>query len=950
MYSAKNEDSSQPPPDAGKFIKLGIVAIIGIIIFALAGNQAVVLSMNITEFADVFTKPLMFSLIGGISLAAIALLRVNAVNRSSIFWFFVNTAVNMLNRGPQDQVQQTVPNFSEYKLSGGHFALWQVTKILLFGAFFANLMFGFGLLYMVDGNELGIENIGTLFSLPFVTPPEDPQFAMDNVAPMIPGLLIIIPPIIGAIGLRLILYVGFHYIIKVITLYIHDTREGKPRYLNYMATIEAVIGIGIIWAAFNMFFTDTIDYNTRYAIGGTFVVGFALIAFSIFDRMRARVLTHMFKRDVYIRVVAIIAIALIVGIAMGVNNSVADAKKIEYLGPYTAQQIGVNRYLAELDQINENTHEVQITSVNPNVIESYIDQNEDVLSKIRVWDWNAAFAKLKPEIGLIPYVDFEDNDILRFNDKLYWTASMKPILPSSVSLENQWYNEHLVYTHVPDGFLTLEATEGTIVDTSELFEQRAIYYGEGGLLDETWSGYPVNRVESAELNGATYTGAGGVDVPPPLSWIFEPNFILSYPGESLHIMRYKDVNERMQTLYPYFLYNMFGKELDSYPVTDGKNTYWLVPLIVGFDTRDVPYSAGNPYLRLAGYALVDTYNGDISLIKNGDDFFSNMMMAQYEDQIIEAPAWLEEQIRYPQELFNWKTEMYNIYHVEDVETFIQANEFYEIPRGLDTYYIQAKPPGFEQSEFIGLLSLELRGSQGRNLAGYMVVENDMSNLGKMTFYEVPLDSETKLLGPTSVREALDRDPDFAQLKTLLRNPRIGDNILYRVGDQDTYFIPVYTAGAGGSVAQLGTIAAVGAAFTGEYYVGLGETQEEAFEAYLQKLSGVVTTTKNGEAIVQLDKDERFDRVLEMISQSGLQITKPTAIQFPLSFEEAQIVFFNESDAPATQEMIDEFVAKFATGTSRVLMWEEDQSLYFGVINTVDDIAEIHYIKIQIGKD
>ena len=135
----------------------------------------------------------------------------------------------------------------------------------------------------------------------------------------------------------------------------------------------------------------------------------------------------------------------------------------------------MNRHLAELDQITESKHEVDIPVVNPNNIKNYITENDDVLSKIRVWDWNAAFAKLKPEIGLIPYVDFEDNDILRFNDKLYWTASMKPVLPSSVSLENQWYNEHLVYTHVPDGFLTLEATEGTIVDSSELFEQRAIY-------------------------------------------------------------------------------------------------------------------------------------------------------------------------------------------------------------------------------------------------------------------------------------------------------------------------------------------------------------------------------------------------------------------------------------------------------------------------------------------
>ena len=949
MYSAEKEDGNAPPPDAGKFIRLGIVAVITVIIFALAGNQAVILSMNVTEFAETFTKPLTFSLIGGITLAGIALIRVNVAKRSSLFWFFIRTVINYINRTPNDQSSQTIPKYTEYKLSGVHFALWQITKVLLFGAFFANLMFGFGLLYLMDGNELGIENVQAIFSLPFVTPPTDPSFAMENVTPMIPALLIVIPPIIAAIGLRLILYVGFHSVISVVTSYIHDTTDGKPRYLNYLSTIEGIIGIGIIWAAFNMFFTDTIDYNTRYAIGGTFVIGAALIAFSIYDKMRAKVLTHMFKRDVYIRVISIIAIALVVGIAMGVNNSVADAKKIEYLGPYTAQQIGVNRYLGELDLIIENTHEVNIPTVNPNIIDQYVDDNDDVLSKIRVWDWNAAFAKLKPEIGLIPYVDFEDNDILRFNDKLYWTASMKPVLPSSVSLENQWYNEHLVYTHVPDGFLTLEATEGQIVDSSELFAQRAIYYGEGGLLDETWSGYPVNRVESAELAGAKYDGAGGVDVPPPLSWIFEPNFLLSYPSESVHILRYKDVNERMQVLYPYFLYNLFGKELDSYPVTDGTNTYWLVPLIVGFDTRDIPYTAGNPYLRLAGYGLVDTYNGDISLIKYGDDFFSEMMMSQYADDIIETPDWLEEQIRYPEELFNWKTEMYNIYHVTDVETFIQANEFYEIPRGLDTYYVEAKPPGFEEPEFVGLLSLELRGSQGRNLAGYMVVENDLSNLGKMQFYEVPLDSETKLLGPTSVREALDRDPDFAQLKTLLRNPRIGDNILYRVGEHDTYFIPVYTAGAGGVVAQLGTIAAVGAGFTGEYYVGLGETQEQAFEAYLQKLSGIVPTSRNGADVVQLDKDERIEKVMLMFDEKGLVLTKPTSLQIPISFLEGEIVFYTEADLEDTENMISEFVKDHLGSSTRILMWEEESVIYLGSVKLVDGVAELHYISIQVGK-
>ena len=906
--------------------------------------------MNVEEFADLFTTPLYFSLISGLVLAAIALVRVNVVRRASIGWYVLQTFLGFMSRQGTNASAQTIPLFGEFKISGIQFVLWQITKVLLFGAFFANLMFGFSVVYLIDGNDLGIDNIPTIFSLPFVTPPTDHSYATEKVVPMIPALLVLVPPLLGAIGTRLLLYIGLHHIISTITAFIHDSTEGKPKYLSYVSTLEAVIGIGVLWAGFNMFFGNTIDYNTKYAIGGTLVVGFALIAFSFLDRMRSRILTHMLKRDVYIRIITIVVIALIVGIAMSVNNSVADAKKIEYLGPYNAQQIGVNRYLGELDLVEEHIHDVTLNSISPNNISNYVDENRDVLDGIRVWDWQAAFAKLKPEIGLIPYVTFEDNDILRFDDKLYWTASMAPILPSSVSLENRWYNEHLVYTHVPEGFLTLEATDGSIVDSSELFPQRKIYYGEGGLLDTTWSGYPTNREgNTAELNNESYTGMGGLDIAPPISWIFEPNFMISYPGDSIHVMRYKDVNERMSTLYPYFLFNLFGKELDSLPVTDGKNTYWLVPLIIGYDTSNIPWSVGNPYLRLAGYGLVDTYDGDIQLIQHGDDFFTDMFMTQYQDKVIEMPEWLEKQIRYPQELFNWKTEMYNIYHVTDVDTFIQANEFYEIPRGLDTYYIEAKPPGFEEPEFVGLLSLELRGSQGRNLAGYMVVENDTPNLGRMQFYEVPIDSDTKLLGPTSVREALDRDPDFAQLKTLLRNPRIGDNILYRVGEHDTYFIPVYTAGAGGVVAQLGTIAAVGAAFTGEYYVGLGDTQESAFEAYLQKLSGIAPTssvTSNGVSMI-MDKTAREDAIMSVFEEKEIQLITPTNIQIPLSFSIGDIAFYSKADLESTTELITKFIDE--AGAKRILMWEVEDTINFGYLKVVDNVTELHYIAIEVGK-
>lgn len=948
MYSASTEKT--PPPDAGKYIRWGIMGVIGIVIFAIVGNQAVALSMNFTEFGSEFTKPLYYSLVSSIILASIALVRINIVSRSSIFWYAISTAISFLNRGTHDPVAKNIPSFKDYRLSHTQFVVWQITKIFLFGSFFANVMFGFATVEFLNGNTLGVENLPTIFSLPFVTPPTDSTYATEKVIPMIPALVMLIPPILAAVGLRLVLYVGVHNLIKVATSYIQDSTDGKPRYLNYVSTIEAIIGIGVLWAGFNLFFTAEIDYNTKYAIAGTLLIGFAILGFSITDRIRAKVLTHMLKRDVYIRILTIIAIAIIIGGVISVNNSIADARKIEYLGPYTAQQIGVNQFLGELEQINKKTHNVQLNSVSPNNIQNYVTQNSDVLDVIRVWDWEAAFAKLKPEIGLIPYVDFEDNDILRFNNTMYWTASMKPILPPSVSLENRWYNEHLVYTHVPNGFLTLEATSGQIVDSSEFFKQRTIYYGEGGLFEQTWSAYPTNRQgDSAELGGVSYSGQGGLDVSPPVSWIFEPNFLLSFPTESVHVMRYKDIIQRMELLYPYFLYNLFGRELDSIPVTDGTDSYWLVPLIVGFDTRDVPWSMGNPYLRLVGYALIDTYDGNIRLLKAGNDFFTEMFVSQYDEKFEPIPAWLEEQVRYPVELFTWKTEMYNIYHVTDVEKFIQANEFYEIPRGLNPYYIESKPLGFDETKFVGLLSLELRGSQGRNLAGYMIVENDLSNLGNMQFFEVPLNSTTKLIGPTAVREALDRDPDFAQLKTLLRNPRVGDNILYRVGEQDVYFIPVYTAGAGGVVAQLGTIAAVGAAFNGEYYVGLGNTQQQAFEAYLQKLSGVVPTSTGDVSVTILNEKDKLDRILAIFEEEDLEIVKPTSIQVPISFQEGQIFFYSNAEFEETEHLVNEFIDNYVKPRAeRIFMWKEKTAYNFGTIIVKDGVPELHYITIEVG--
>ena len=231
MYSSSTEDSPQSP-DAGRYVRLGLAALIGIVIFVVVGNQAVVLFMNVNEFSDLFTKPLFYSIISALILASITLIRVNIKNRSSIAWYAIHTAINFLKKGESSSISSNIPSFLDYKLSVPNFVIWQITKVLLFGALFSNLMFGFAIQYLLEGNDLGVESIWGLFSLSFTTPPTDPSYATDRIVPMIPALTILVPPILAAIGIRLVLYVGLHSVIKVVTNYLQDASKGKPRFLD----------------------------------------------------------------------------------------------------------------------------------------------------------------------------------------------------------------------------------------------------------------------------------------------------------------------------------------------------------------------------------------------------------------------------------------------------------------------------------------------------------------------------------------------------------------------------------------------------------------------------------------------------------------------------------------------------------------------------------------------
>jgi uncharacterized protein len=969
LWDKYSEDKA-PRADIVRIARIAIFAAIGVIIFGIVGNQSVNLLMNVAEFGDVFTKPFYYSILSGIILASIALVRVNFRSRHSLIWYGIRILINLLKRGDYESPSKTT-RYSEFQMSEVSFGLWQLTKVLLFAPLFGNITFGMATEYLLHGNDLGLNQIGSIFAIPFAEVPMDGSYARQNLMPMIPALTLLIPPLLAAIGVRLILYVGVSSTVNVVSQYAIDSRDSKPKFLSYISTMEIIAGVTIFWIGFNMFFSSGIDYNTRYAIAGAITLGAALMVYGFIDKRHSRVIIYPDKRRMYARLFTAAVIVGLAGSIMIVNSSIADTRK-ELNNPYIAQQIEVIRHLHGLDQIEIVNYNLAQPSISPSEIQSIVDQNRDLLNNVRLWDEKNAKEKLEQQLSQRSDLQFYDYDLLRFGSSMYWTGTTVPVIPDGVAPKDKWFNQHIVYTHSDIGIKMLDAYTGSVVDESQFFNQRRIYYGESGegLFSTYWSAYPANRQTQVELGGYTYNGTGGADLSPPLSWMFELNFMLSDPGVPVHVMRYKDIHDRMELLYPYFVYEFgFGstptnpqlKEIEAFAVTDGMDTYWLMPLVVAVNTSNVPWSSSAPssfMLQLVGYSLIDTYNGTVQVLVTGNDYFSEMFLKQYEGMgaTRQVPVWLAGQIRYPEEMFIWQVSKFNTYHVTDPKAYLEAKDYAvsDDPANeghLPTYVI-AKPPGFDTPEFVGLQSLKQKTSQSGNLAGYIAVQNDLGDLGKMTFFSLSANSPAKMIDAVGAQKALKEDSDYNNVKEAKfanpnANPPLGESTLCKFGNYEVYFIPIFTSTGG---KQLGTVGAVGAASaTNTHYVGFGDTPVQAFENYLQKLSGAVPpgAPPAGNQTAR-DMQARIQNLEKVFTDAGWTLIKPTFVSAPLGFKEAEATYKVNSDKVEAEAAIQGFIEKSLHEGERIFEWQDVRAVNFGVVREVNGIAESHYISIEVG--
>ena len=330
-------------------------------------SQLISLYLNVQEFGTLFIRPFYYAVIGGLVLSIISFVRVDVKNRRSIFWWALNNAIPIIRTS--NTVSPGQPNLSQFRdfqLTLPKFAIWQVTKILIASILLTNINVGMTIIGMTAGWSSGISHLPYLFTLPFFAPPSDMAFAQQNIIPMVPALTLLVSPILGALGTRLILLVGITQLLKAASSTLTElgsefkksTAEGfdvgpdLAKIKLPISTIEALVALFLFWTAFNMFFPSYIDYNSKFMIGGVFLAGIAFAAFSYLDSPNTKRIIKPSQIN-SVRIGAIILIALLIGASTGVQGSIADTRKVEWNGPYSTQEIAVNRYLANLESVKE---------------------------------------------------------------------------------------------------------------------------------------------------------------------------------------------------------------------------------------------------------------------------------------------------------------------------------------------------------------------------------------------------------------------------------------------------------------------------------------------------------------------------------------------------------------------------------------------------------------------
>ena len=509
-----------------------------------------------------------------------------------------------------------------------------------------------------------------------------------------------------------------------------------------------------------------------------------------------------------------------------------EPNELELESPYLERNIEMTRLAYNLHNVREVEYQADDT-----LTVSDIADNRDAIDNIRLWDSRLLINTYKQLQEIRSYYEFYsvDNDRYMVDGNVtQMMLSAREIARQLPSQSDTWVNRRLQYTH---GYgLVMSPVTETDRQGEPIFsiqnlppswesddlqvDNPAIYYGENS------TGYYIVNTGVEELHYpdgdanvyTNYSGQGGIQ----FSNIFRKllfawelgdiNILLTdYIHEESRLQRWRSVQERIRKITPFLQLDQ-----DPYLVLNNGRLFWIQDAYT--TSSHFPYSQryqnGFNYIRNSVKIVVDAYEGtvDYFIIDEEDpvlDVYDSIFPGVFKS-MDELPEGIEDQFRYPQDLFEVQIETFSRYHMTTPQVFYNQEDLWTRPNEkyggrqllMEPYYILARLPGEAELEF--MLISPLTPENRDNMISWMAAKSDPGNYGDLVVYKLP--KERLIYGPAQIEASIDQDPEISRQIALWdqRGSRVirGNLMVIPVENSFLYVEPVFLLAEGVDIPQL----------------------------------------------------------------------------------------------------------------------------------------------------
>jgi uncharacterized membrane protein (UPF0182 family) len=570
-----------------------------------------------------------------------------------------------------------------------------------------------------------------------------------------------------------------------------------------------------------------------------------------------------------------------------IQSFVVAPNEYELESPYFRHHIDFTRQAYALN-------EIEVKSFTPQDSKFSINTKDPALNDLRLWDHTPLRHSYNQLQAIRPYYNFTDIDIDRYpsgTGQHQVMISARELNTDKLAQQAQtWINLHLTYTHgygISANQVNEFSNQGQPIFIARdlppksdpkfpalKVSQPGIYYGE------STNNYVIVNARTPEFdfpqgeqnNSVFYKGPEGISLDSLFLKLLmainfkEPNFLLSSQLTSKSsILLHRNIMDRIHKLAPFLSYDD-----DPYMVVSGGELFWIIDAytISGYYPYAKYHGPGLNYIRNSVKVVVNAYSGEVGfyVIDNSDPLikvWQKVFPHIFKPATALSPDLIRH-FRYPEYLLTIQRDMLLQYHMTNVKTFYEKEDYWDVPvhnedEAIAPYYVTLKLPQEKTAEFVMMQPFSPRAKQ--NLVSWLVARCDQPNYGKLILYNLPKD--VNIYGPAQIDSRINQDETISQLITLWNQQQSrvlwGNLLIVPVEDSILYVKPLYMESQLAKQAELKKIVMVY-----ENQVLIGDTMTETLSRL--SLSPSAQPSQTPDLFLEGKNDQRKAEILKRLEE------------------------------------------------------------------------------------